>query len=183
MVKLCSEQEVENFDQEVSILQALSHKNIVVFYGASINSEQRVGEIIMEHLPYSLAELLYKKEYRPPGFLLNSERKIKIAREIAHGMAYLHSADQPIVHFDLKPANIMLTDGGETCRIIDFGLAKTQMQSHFSRARLPDQAAASGIGRGTVPYMAPELFQHEFPVTSKVDGKSNILPAGFFYYY
>ena len=51
-----------------------------------------------------------------------AELKMKISREIASGMTYLHSQNPIIIHRDLKPDNILLTSGLQV-KIIDFGLS------------------------------------------------------------
>ncbi|CAL8465657.1 g5193 [Coccomyxa elongata] len=78
------------------------------------------------------------------------------ARDVAAGMAYLHSMD--IIHSDLKPANVLLKSAqatpsdprGFTCKIADFGMAR----------RLPNDSGHICIDMpGSLAYMAPEVLQ------------------------
>lgn len=75
----------------------------------------------------------------------------KLLHDVAAGLAYLHGMKPPIIHQDIKPANILMADDG-TFMITDFGVsinARSTMQ----------QAAAKDIDSGgTIAYMAPERF-------------------------
>ncbi|ONK81380.1 uncharacterized protein A4U43_C01F28440 [Asparagus officinalis] len=81
-----------------------------------------------------------------------------IAICIARGIEYLHQGcDQRILHFDIKPHNIML-DHNFNPKITDFGLAKL-----CSR----DQSIVTMTGaRGTMGYIAPELYSRNFGTVS-----------------
>ncbi|KAI3839467.1 hypothetical protein MKX03_027176 [Papaver bracteatum] len=82
-----------------------------------------------------------------------------IAMGIARGMEYLHQGcDQRILHFDIKPQNILL-DHNFTPKISDFGLAKLCTKDTFVTVSM---AAA----RGTMGYIAPEVFSRNFGTVS-----------------
>ena len=77
-------------------------------------------------------------------------RALGIARQIAAGLAHAHT--QGIVHRDVKPANIMISDeigAGEHVRILDFGLARL-------RGAVGRDATQTNVVVGTPNYMAPE---------------------------
>ncbi|KAL0395935.1 UNVERIFIED_CONTAM: PR5-like receptor kinase [Sesamum calycinum] len=85
---------------------------------------------------------------------LDWERLYKIAVGVAKGLEYLHTGcNTRIVHFDIKPQNILLDD--DFCpKISDFGLAKLCKKK---------QSILSVLGaRGTIGYIAPEVFLQEF---------------------
>jgi len=90
---------------------------------------------------------------------------VKIALQVAQGLAAAHEKD--LIHRDIKPGNIMVTDGGQT-KIMDFGLA-----------RLPDTMRITKIGTtlGTLAYMSPEQVRGE-----EVDGRSDIWALGVVMY-
>ncbi|KAK7013618.1 hypothetical protein VNI00_019471 [Paramarasmius palmivorus] len=79
--------------------------------------------------------------------------------EIASGLAYLHSLRPVVIHGDIKGINI-LVDEYHNCRLADFGLAavlETQVVKNVT----------SGAVRGSVHWMAPELFMSSSSVSDK----------------
>jgi serine/threonine protein kinase/Flp pilus assembly protein TadD len=94
------------------------------------------------------------------------EAVVWIAARLADGLAHAH--ERGILHCDLKPANILLTDECQPM-LLDFNLA--------ADTKSPPSAAAALIG-GTLPYMAPEQLdslQHSQPAT---DARSDIFALG-----
>ncbi|CAN6451525.1 unnamed protein product [Victoria cruziana] len=83
-------------------------------------------------------------------YFLSRERLCDVALGVARGVEYLHQGcDQRIIHFDLKPHNILL-DQDFTPKVSDFGLAKSYCKDR-SRVTISE-------GKGTIGYIAPELF-------------------------
>jgi len=83
----------------------------------------------------------------------------RVALGAARGMAYLHSGDPPILHRDLKSANLLLSDS-YTPKISDFGLSRLKAQHHEARKTTGPC--------GTVQWMAVEiLLQRDY--TEKAD--------------
>lgn len=79
---------------------------------------------------------------------IGTDQKVAIALRVAQGMQFLHS--QNIIHFDLKAANLLcdLRDPERpVVKIADVGLSKLKLDTYVS-----------GNMRGTLPWMAPELF-------------------------
>lgn len=87
---------------------------------------------------------------------------------IADGLAHAH--DRGIVHRDVKPANVLLTDDGQPM-LLDFGVA----------ADLKARAAVDATG-GTVPYMAPEQLAGLFADTATADPRSDVYAVGVILY-
>ncbi|RVX01851.1 Rust resistance kinase Lr10 [Vitis vinifera] len=90
----------------------------------------------------------------PKTYSLGWEKLQDIAIGIAKGIEYLHQGcDQRILHFDIKPHNILL-DENFNPKISDFGLAKLCSK---------DQSAVSmTVARGTMGYIAPEVLSRNF---------------------
>ncbi|KAF9030474.1 kinase-like protein, partial [Hymenopellis radicata] len=87
------------------------------------------------------------------SFLRNNPNhdRLKAIFQIALGMRYLHEEDPPVVHGDLKGANI-LVDKHSNCRIADFGL------SHFGQTMMP--ASSELAEKGTLRWLAPEILDY-----------------------
>ncbi len=108
---------------------------------------------------------------------LGPARAVDVAIEVAEGLAEAHA--RGVVHRDLKPKNVMLTDSGHV-KIIDFGLAK------LLRPRPPFESGAdtpawgdTDPGRilGTAAYMSPEQVRG-----TEVDARSDIFAFGALLY-
>lgn len=69
------------------------------------------------------------------GDSLTFEERIRILTEVCDGLAFLHSADPPIIHRDLKASNIMLTDDG-LVKIIDYDAAKLYVKGQTRDTQL-----------------------------------------------
>lgn len=133
-----SEEHIQSFIKEVSILSRLYHPNIVRFLGASLNENMC---IIME-----FAELGDLKSYLKSN-KLTFETKVKFAHEIASGMEYLHGQPVPVVHRDLKCQNILVTEGN-ILKVSDFGLSK-----------FLDKTVTDGSRIGSLNWLAPEVLR------------------------
>lgn len=93
-----------------------------------------------------------------------------IISQIVSGLAYLNELKPPIIHYDLKPANILLTDGN--CRITDFGLAKIMEEKEGSEG-----VEQTSHGAGTYWYLPPECF-----LGSKISSKVDVWSVGVITY-
>jgi serine/threonine protein kinase len=151
-----SEQARQRFKREARAAGSLNHPNICTIYGM----EESGGHlfIVMELLEgATLAKLIETQE-------LPHERLVELAIQIADGLDAAHG--KGIVHRDVKPANLFLTEDG-TVKILDFGLAKRD----FPEA--PDPVSVSGVVAGTAAYMSPEQARGE-----ELDARSDIFSLG-----
>ncbi len=115
---------------------ALNHPNICTVY--AVEEEEGLPVIAMEHLSgRPLSRVL-------AGGRLPEEEARRIARGIAEGLAASHAAG--VVHGDLKPANVMITDEGRVV-ILDFGIA-------VRHGRIPRPEAR--LISGGVPISSPD---------------------------
>ena len=123
-------------------------------------------------VPFIVSELLegesLRRRLRPRRGA--SRKVIDYARQAADGLAAAH--DKGIVHRDIKPDNLFITDEGRV-KILDFGIAKLRQPGDES-ARLP-LGARDGRGAviGTAGYMSPEQVRGE-----PVDARSDIFSLG-----
>jgi len=97
-----------------------------------------------------------------------SETVLWIASRLASGMAHAH--DHGILHLDIKPGNILITDDGQPM-LLDF---------HLSTLRSADGPATTVVG-GTLPYMSPEQIL-AFQDKAVVDERSDIYSLGVVLY-
>ncbi|XP_073122432.1 LEAF RUST 10 DISEASE-RESISTANCEUS RECEPTOR-LIKE PROTEIN KINASE-like 2.5 isoform X2 [Henckelia pumila] len=156
----------EDFINEVASISKTSHVNIVNLLGFC--SERNKRALVYEYMPNkSLDKFITTNGSLHTDYRLDLETLFKIAVGVARGLEYLHKGcNTRIVHFDIKPQNILLDE--EFCpKISDFGLAKLckKKQSVLSLAGT----------RGTVGYIAPEVFSRNF---GGVSHKSDVYSYG-----
>lgn len=154
---------LERFRAEARILSALNHPNICVVYDIS-ESEHRTF-IAMEYVAGRRLDQLIS------GAPVPYSRALRYAAQIAAGLAKAHAAG--VIHRDLKPGNIMITDEGEV-KLLDFGVAK--LLHPGAEITSGDQAAtltAVGSIIGTAAYMAPEQAE-----ARPVDARSDVFAFG-----
>ena len=114
----------ESFD-EIKTIASLEHPNIVRYYHSFL--ENNYLYIQMEYCPSNVKDKMMD--------LSNSDKELVI-EQIISGVDYLHS--QNLIHFDLKPDNILLDKNGSV-KICDFGFCK-----HFSKY-LDESSVAQNI--------------------------------------
>jgi eukaryotic-like serine/threonine-protein kinase len=152
-----NERVVARFQREMKLVGRLDHPNVVRAFDA--DQIHKVLYIVMEYVTgQSLGELLKKKPIAPADM-------IDYAAQSALGLAHAHS--QGIVHRDVKPSNILLTDD-RRIKILDLGLGV--LMEGDSAATF---ATADGIAVGTVDYMSPEQA-----CGREVDGRSDLYGLG-----
>ncbi|XP_058100392.1 rust resistance kinase Lr10-like [Magnolia sinica] len=137
----------QDFINEVATIGMIHHINVVQLIGFCSNRSKRA--LIYDFMPNgSLDKYIFSQEDKSSP--LSWEKMYKIALGVAHGIEYLHrGCAMKILHFDIKPHNILL-DENFIPKISDFGLAKF----YPTEKSIVSVTAA----RGTVGYMAPELF-------------------------
>ncbi|HEV8660551.1 MAG TPA: protein kinase [Thermoanaerobaculia bacterium] len=144
------------FRREARAVSALNHPNILTIheYGEEAGRHFFVTEYINGS---TLRELLT----RDPTI----EERLAVAAGVASALSAAHGAS--VVHRDIKPDNIMITEAGAV-KVLDFGLAKV------IRGK-PDEEISTGAGRivGTVPYMAPEQIRSQ-----EMDGGADVFSLG-----
>ena len=141
----------EDFVNEVGTIGRIHHVNVVRLLGFCADGFKRA--LIYEFMSNeSLAKFIFSVDGR--NTLLGWDKLHNIAIGIARGMEYLHQGcDQRILHFDIKPHNILL-DNNFCPKISDFGLAKLCSK---------EKSIVSMTGaRGTAGYIAPEVCSRNF---------------------
>ncbi len=130
--------ERERFAQEVRALAALSHPGVVAIY--DLGEEEGRTYFVMELVRGGTFDRLGPFESGVEGLTA-----LEAGLEVLAALGHLH--DRGILHRDLTPRNILLTEEGRP-KLMDFGLAYlTEATRHFTR---------TGYTLGTPQYMAPE---------------------------
>jgi eukaryotic-like serine/threonine-protein kinase len=155
--------------REARLASAIEHPNVCGIYEVGETSEG--GYIVMQYVPgQSLDQLIA----RGPASL---QLVLSVGIQVADGLQAAHALG--IFHRDLKPQNVMLTDGG-LAKILDFGLARRLRPEDASfdptkpaLAKDASVAATYTARGGTIRYMAPEQF-----VTGQSSVQSDVWALG-----
>jgi serine/threonine protein kinase len=158
---------MERFQREARAASALNHPNICTVYD--------VGEF--EGRPFLVMEYLEGATLRQciDGRPLDLERLLDVAIQVSSALETAHA--KGIIHRDIKPGNILITDSGQA-KVLDFGLAKLAVEPGTNPAdsstetlattALRDSLTEPGSAVGTVAYMSPEQVRGE-PLDRRTD--------------
>jgi serine/threonine protein kinase/tetratricopeptide (TPR) repeat protein len=158
--------------REARLASAIEHPNVCAIY--EVGDSEDEAYIVMQYVP---GESLDKIIANGPASV---QLGLSVGIQIADGLSAAHRLG--IFHRDLKPGNVMLTDGG-VVKILDFGLArrisiaeaefdptKPRRAKDVSKRKSRMTYTAHG---GTIAYMAPEQF-----VTGQTSVQSDIFAVG-----
>ena len=151
------------FRREAHSAAGLNHPNIVAVYDTDEEKDPQSGEVI----PYIVMELVEGRTLRQimsGGDKFTPERALEIIQGVLDALGYSHRAG--IVHRDIKPGNIMLTDAAGQVKVMDFGIARAVADT---QATMTQTAAVIG----TAQYLSPEQARGE-----KVDHRSDLYSTG-----
>jgi serine/threonine protein kinase len=126
--------------REPRLLASLDHPNIVSVTTAE--KQDNIFFIVMEYVPGETLETVIETSGQ-----LEIDRGLDYASQIAHAVEHAHA--QGILHRDLRPANVLVSESG-TLKVADFGTS-----------RFLEIAAHGTTIIGSPPYMAPEQFRGE----------------------
>lgn len=118
----------------------LAHPNIAALF--EYYEHDGIGFLIMEYVPSPSLAQIYREEGRIPA-----SRLIPILIQAARGLYVAHS--HGVIHRDVKPANIMVSESGEV-KITDFGVSYSANQAQITQ---------DGMVVGTAQYISPEQAQ------------------------
>lgn len=129
------------FAREFSLVVNANHKNLLkpLYYDSC------------DRKPYLVLPFCTKGSIMKNVGKFTEEEAWILLRDVASGLAWLHSMNPPVIHQDIKPDNIMVGENGEYM-ITDFGVS-----THL-RSTLRKSLSSAFSSAGTIAYMAPERF-------------------------
>ena len=147
------------FLREARAAGALSHANIATIY--DVGEADGVAYIAMELVDGRTLDRWIAAHGRIPY-----EKTLRLALQLAHALAYAHRAG--VVHRDVKPSNILVSEDGTTVKLLDFGVARIGEAD-------PSALDKTQVGQlvGTPRYMSPEQT-----LGLPVDARSDLFSLG-----
>ena len=155
---ITDEEFVKRFNSEAQAAASLSHPNIVSIY--DVGNEDNIYYIVMELVRGKTLKQIITEEGALPW-----KWSVNIAMQIASALETAHKNN--IVHRDIKPHNIIITEDG-VAKVTDFGIAKAVSNSTIT---------AFGTTIGSVHYFSPEQAKGGY-----TDAKSDIYSLGVVMY-
>ncbi|CAN6275046.1 unnamed protein product [Urochloa humidicola] len=154
--KMMEEAETKEFAREMFILSQINHKNVVKLLGCCLEVE--VPMLVYEFVSNgTLYNYIHNKDSNAD---ITLDTRLRIAAESAEALAYMHSsASPPILHGDVKTANILLDDK-LIAKVSDFGTSKLAPN---------DEAEIATLVQGTWGYLDPEYL-----MTCQLTDKSDV---------
>ncbi len=152
------EQFVERFRREARSAASLSHPNIVNIY--DVGEQGSIHYIVMEYVQgTNLHDLIREHGQFPPEFI------VSVGKQIAMALAHAHY--HGIIHRDIKPHNILITEEGRV-KVTDFGIAQAMSATNLTQ---------TGMVLGSVRYFSPEQARG-----SNVQAASDLYSLGIVLY-
>jgi dienelactone hydrolase len=159
----------ERFEREARAAAVLSHPHICVLHDVAEHEGQPF--LVMERLQGS------SLRDRLGAGPLPAEETLRIGAQVADALDAAHAAG--IVHRDVKPANIFLTDRGDA-KVLDFGVARlSPVKGADAASEVPtlEKLTTPGTAVGTVAYMSPEQV-----LGRPADARSDLFSLGVVLY-
>ncbi|XP_010095925.2 probable LRR receptor-like protein kinase At1g51890 [Morus notabilis] len=164
MLSPSSFQGYKQFQAEVSVLLKVHHKNLTTFVGYFTDDQNNAG-LVYEYM--NSGDLQSHLSDNSSTNILKWEDRLHIAMDAAQGLEYLHhGCKPPIIHRDVKPANILLNENFQA-KLSDFGISKT-FPTGFEKT-----SHVLTVVAGTPGYIDPEYYK-----SNRLNEKSDVYSFG-----
>ena len=151
----------KSFLEEGRSVARLDHPSIIKLYNIE-ETDEGLPFAVMEYVEGPNLQMVIQREG------LAFSQAIKYLIQVASALEYAHG--QTLIHRDLKPANVIISQDGQTAKLMDFGLALHDLTPEELMTRNPE---------GTPPYMSPEQIRGE---NHRLDGRTDIWGFGVMMY-
>uniref|UniRef100_A0A1I7STD9 Protein kinase domain-containing protein n=1 Tax=Bursaphelenchus xylophilus TaxID=6326 RepID=A0A1I7STD9_BURXY len=165
---------VKHAMREKDIHKSLNHSRIVRLYDLfTIDNDSFCT--VLEYCDGNDLDFYLKQHKQIP-----EKEARSIIMQVVSALKYLNERKSPVIHYDLKPANILLQSGtaGGEIKITDFGLSKTMENSDDG-----ESIELTSQGAGTYWYLPPETFQsYGHGIAPKISSKVDVWSVGVIFY-
>ncbi|GAV07138.1 hypothetical protein RvY_17014 [Ramazzottius varieornatus] len=158
--------------REYHVHKHLTHPRVVKLYDV-FEIDSNSFATVLEYVEGNDLDFYLKQQKTIP----EREARIMIC-QVVSALKYFNELKPPIIHYDLKPGNILLGQGNASgeIKVTDFGLSKVCDEEHYDS----DGMDLTSQGAGTYWYLPPEVFQTS--ETPKISSKVDVWSVGVIFY-
>jgi len=159
--------------REAQIQKSIKHSKIIRLYDV-FDVDINTFCTVMEYCEGNDLDLYLKQQNK--NQISETEAKTVIM-QIVQALKYLNELDKPVIHYDLKPGNILLADGAVcgNIKITDFGLSKQNTHGD-------EGIELTSQGAGTYWYLPPECFTRANDRAPKIDNRVDVWSIGVIFF-
>ncbi|XP_004348957.2 tousled-Like Kinase family member [Capsaspora owczarzaki ATCC 30864] len=164
---------VKHACRELKIHESLDHPRIVKLYDV-FEIDANSFCTVLEFVGGNDLDFHLKQNKMLP------EREARLVLvQLFSALKYLAELKSPVIHYDLKPGNLLLMNG--EVKVTDFGLSKI-MELDQTNGEASEGMELTSQGAGTYWYLPPECFQMDPKAPPKISSKVDVWSAGVIFY-
>ncbi len=158
-----TERERKHFLFEGELLKQLDHPALPRVYRIFEHDSLKRVYLLMDYIQGQNLEALRQQN---PDLRLPLPLVLTLLAPVVDALMYLHQQEPPVLHRNLKPANIIIPDGAQKAVLVDFGMAKLFVEG-----------TTTGFFKGTLGYAAPEQYMGKTSPRTDIYGLAATLYA------